>query len=451
MLPAISSCSSPAPSDKHAALPSQSIGERSVPEPPPGVIRNGYGEYLIYRMAEGTKKPISQEEFEVVFDLIEECRTINSPLDDRHQFLESKIQEKLGDGVHLAFVPRTLYELIYLQQCIQEDIANKNCCNAREQFAFFGHLPPGIAEEWEKKTRECCFWQLCEFDDEDYGDTFAPQNLAYFTHLKKIAGRLNVVALDLFKNSFEKDGFTFEAFEKIYHTLIPFFTQLSEPSSAFCEKVKKVKKSNFTVSVAKHFSEETTKVWGGTDQHPLGIVNARHEQIVKKAIQLECSQEAGKSVLLYRGGKFESDVLVIEKEGKKVANCVCLGTGLFAGAIYDGGATPFHYMRQSQLDAQVWMLPRDKLQSGSLPFHAYHVHPLAQLLSAGEYFHGRTKLWSMEPEAIVLRFYGAAKVRYERIRQICKSQMSKEDIEAKFKECKDKAFILASKETAQAL
>src|SRR5262249_36767687 len=141
--------------------------------------KNGYGEYLVYRSRpDGTKKAISEEEYQKIFDVIEKCRALKGDQipNDRHAYLKGKIQEVLGNDVQLAFVPRTLYSLIYLQQCIQEEIDLQSCANAKEMLLVWalGDANAAMGEVRQRKVKAIKdaksegFWQLCFYHDEDY-------------------------------------------------------------------------------------------------------------------------------------------------------------------------------------------------------------------------------------------------------------------------------------------
>lgn len=442
---------------------------RPLPQVPKGVIQNGYGEYLIYRLSlEGKKEAISVEEYEKIYDLIEECRALKGDQipENRHLYLKEKIQEKLGQEVLLAFIPRTLYELIFVKECIQEDIDNGTPLNVHEfgilsfsqkkEFEvqtknMFGSLKMAPEEEEKivKETLKQGFWQVCLFTDKDYELNFIPKyNVEYrYDHVKKIAARLNQVAIEYFKEHHSNpEGFNFQEITTTKDKLVNFYKELHSAHSELNAKAKKVISSTAYVGVAKEFAEEEVKIHGKADPFPKGIADERHENIIASAIQLECSQESVNHIILYRGAKFSEDALM-KKDffGKSLlGNSLSYGPGLFSGVLFDGGANPFHYMRKPWLDALALTVPIKKQYEGKTPFHIYHINPLIQMMSSGEFFHGRTKVWNHKPKDRIEGFYGGS-IEYSRILDCCKTERPQAKIEKQFKKYKDKTYILASK------
>ncbi len=204
---------------------------RQLPEIVQGIIKNGYGEYLIYRITpEGEKKTITDKEYEEIFNLIEDTRSLEGgwPV-DFHAYLRAKIQGQLGKEVEIAFIPRTLYEMIFLKECIEEEINRKQCCNVHE--THIGLIVRKEISEEQKKQRiqkvlEEKFWQQSLFQDKDYINPLLDSDYRN-NHLIKVAAKLNQIALNLFKTHAAcKEGFTYEeicvvqndtlAFLKIY-------------------------------------------------------------------------------------------------------------------------------------------------------------------------------------------------------------------------------------------
>lgn len=442
---------SPPPSEpkpKEEPKKSDSISASVMPAPPAGVIKNGYGEYLIYRLDEnGVKVSISEDEYKEIFSVIEECRTLKGdqiPL-DRHAYLRDQIRNKLKDDkLQVAFIPRTLYELIYLRECIQEDIDEQSVCNAKgllldrawaRPSSGIKKLKPEDVEEFKKGG----FWQYCIYDDQDYSDKFVQRN-EYDdrqAHLVKIASKLNEVALNRFENCQSKnEGFDYTEINKIYETTASFYNELHTENSPLHTRTQFDDRSE--PSIAKRFADEEHKI-RGHELHPLGISDPKSKQIVEKALELECSAQAVNHLILYRGSNFKKDGLVKEESPITLS----YGTGLFSGAIYDGGATAFHYMRNPKLDAHAIVVPLSEQLAEKTPFHVQYVHPLIGMMSYGEYFHSRTKIWTTEKR--ILGYKGSMVISYGQLDACCKSAQSQEELEKGFEAFKSKAYILATK------
>ena len=436
-----------------------------LPTPPDGVIKNGYGEYLVYRMShEGKRIAVSEKEYIEIFDIIEKTRT--QVPNNRHAYLEEKIQEKLGKEVQIAFIPRTLYEQIFLHECILEEMDKRNSLNAREVGAHavlettieekeepkenkgerYGlEMSSNDRKEYIKRGMQRAFWQLCIYKDQDYEQGFKKRHEDDYRqeHLVKVASKLNEVALAKFNGKI----FTFAEIVDVQNQEIDFFKSLKDPQS---ENYAKTKIRFLTYpSLAQRFRDEQHPI-RSHELYPLGIEKetGRGTQIVQKAVQLECTAEAVNHLLLYRGAKFDQDEMMRKddlanslSDEKELANSLSFGTSLYGGALYDGGATAIHYMRKIT-DAQVFMIPLEKQLKNETPFHAYFVHPLVSLGSMGEIFHARTKIWKLPDNAEVLGFLGLAKYKFSQIKECCKTDQTKENLKTSFAEYKSKAYIL---------
>lgn len=440
----------------NSPMPSTHKEERDIyvlPKPPVGIIKNGYGEYLVYRSSpDGGKIAISDVEYESIFEVIEAARLENP--NDRHSHLEGKIQEKLGKDVNIAFIPRTLYEQIFLHASIQEESEKHRILNAKELMTARALLRPReeisgfkLTSEERKKIIERSmkqgFWQLCIYDDIDYEEGFKNRHEDDYrkAHLVKIASKLNVVALSKFKGNGK--GFAFAELADVQREELHFFKSLKDPNSEIHAQAKKVSVMQ-GYTLADRFIKED-----GRDLHPLGVRNARDEEILQKALQLECSAEAVNQLILYRGAEFDKDEVTRKKSSYSpdspiLANTLSYGTSLYGGALYDGGATAVRYMRDGWEDAQAMIVPLKEHLAGHTPFHAFLVHPLISLCSHGEVFHARTKLWNHAPDESVMGFRGVGETDFKEINACCKTNDSKEKIVKDFAEYKCKAYILAS-------
>lgn len=121
----------------------------------------------------------------------------------------------------------------------------------------------------------------------------------------------------------------------------------------------------------------------------MGIRNETDAQIIRDAIAFECSKIAVHSLFLYRGSDFQKDSASSLPEQDKPYS-LSYGSSLFAGCLYDGGATAFHYMRNEK---NAYAVPLAFHQLDDSPFFVPTTHPVAQLSGDGEIFHARTKAW----------------------------------------------------------
>ena len=153
--------------------------------------------------------------------------------------------------------------------------------------------------------------------------------------------------------------------------------------------------------------------------------------IIRKAIQLECSRVACHSVLIYRGSNFHKDSIVSDNGS---VYSLSYGTGLFAGCLFDGGATVLYYTRNQ--DVYALAVPFE--ESGV--FYVPRDHCIAQMCGQGETFHARTKAWKDFPLDKVHGMWGTI----GRDRQHLKSEMNKDSMVEAFQAHKKAAVFLQS-------
>ncbi len=409
---------------------------RELPLPPSGAIQNGYGEYLVYRPNAGKAEPISQKEYEQIFDLLEQGRSLDNS--NKNEWLKQQIRTRLGQDIELTFIPRTLYEMLFVRACIQEDVQKGYCNNALET-RIWSHLINSEEKQLKRKLQEFS-WQHSLYEDADYKSNFAPKNgLDYRRgHLIECASRLNQVALQLLK-PVQAEGVTYAQIQTSAKELLQFFQEVNDPKTALHQKILKLGSDQY-VGIARECAEEEYRHWGKASSYPQGIATQRHLQIVDKALQIECSLEAAHSTVLYRGSKFQLDSLARNDS----PNSLSYGTSLFAGALYDGGAEAFHYMRSRLADAHAILVPRGEQKSA--PFHFFNVHPLIQVASKGEIFHSRSKVWKIDDKAKVVGWIGLGTIEYENLPPFLKSYRTQADLEQQFQKYKDAAYMLAAKE-----
>jgi hypothetical protein len=149
------------------------------------------------------------------------------------------------------------------------------------------------------------------------------------------------------------------------------------------------------------------------------------------------------SLILYRGSIFAKDELTRLENNSYMTNSLSYGTSPFAGSLYDRGATFFHYARKKNSDAVAFIVSLKEFTERKTIFHAYNVHPLIQLMSRGEYFHARTKIWKLNPQETITGFLGRAKYEYQTVKDSCKTEMPKEEVEKAFEKYKNSAYMLA--------
>lgn len=354
---------------------------------PPGKITMGHGEYIVFHQsADGLTSEVSKETYEEVYAIFmrnSPAAIINNGgmVDDclnRYETIKSQIKE-LDPTLEAVFVPRTLYELIFIRKCIEEDIEHKAVCEFVSSTLHASQRPEYAAmfaqfKEQYRTQREC--WHLCYFDHA--GDN-------EHREVKEMAFRLNKVMVDtLFP---QNEGFTHEKISTHVAREIEFLKAQFNIGSDLLERSRKGEKVDLIRSCSNpgpttNFRYELSK--------PMGIRNDADAKIITDAVALDCSTLAQKAFFLYRGASCLKDLPFCEKDETR-ASSISYGTSLFAGCVFDGGATAFHYMR-SRPYAYAISIPFDQLHES--PFFIPPTNAICQFAGDGEIFHGRSKAWA---------------------------------------------------------
>lgn len=426
--------STPIPSKKNVSLSKKSIF------PQEGILKNGFGEYLIYRVtADGRKQAISPGDYQVVFKIIENARVLKGDdfPEDRHAYLKAAIQAQLGPEVQIGFIPRSLYELIYLQECVQEILKNKETLCIDDSNELWKNLDSEEKITEIDKSLTKYFWQQCRFEDTDYiNQCFSESECDHRErYVQLVSEKLNKVALEKFNlESGDREGFSYFEIRNATKTVVEFFKNLRDESSVNNKIVKQVKPRD---NIAYAMACKTTA-------DPIGIANTRDIQLIKDAVKLECSQAAVNHLIFYRGGKYSSDAL--EKSflsDNLLQNSLSYGT-LFGGILYDRGACAYRYMRDFSNDSFAYPVSLKKLLEGTPPFTMPMVHPLITMMSSGEYFHGRTVVSSNDYKTKSYGFHGAGCLKISDLPRFCTTDILLEALKDKFAKFQNKVYVLSS-------
>ncbi len=315
-----------------------------------------------------------------------------------------------------------LYELIFIRKCIREDLKHNEVCSQLSPATYLKTVKledyEGDREKFESfqkgrlKTlaqKKC--WHLCYFDD--VGDNDHPG-------VRDVAYRLNRVVVKTLSPT--ADGFTPEELFKHVENEIEFLKKYySNNSVGHC-----------------NYPGPTTNFSGDSMRgaiRSMGIRDDKDAQIIRDAIAIECSQIARKAFFLYRGADFQNDSANCWSNKNKPYS-LSFGSSLFAGSLYDGGATAFYYMRKGK-NAYAIPVPFDHLNSS--PFFIPPTNTVAQLFGHGEIFHGRTKAWKDYDLKKIGGLPGSAKdFKTDHL----KSELSKDELLIQFQHYKNQAIQL---------
>ena len=381
------------------------------------------------------KEEISRDTFERVYGILNRYSPmgiINSgkngkngkngeTCSDRYRLIRSKIAE-VDATLEVVFIPRTLYELIFIRKCIKEDLKQKGICSGLCQGIHTWNLEEFKGDQIKytaflesvksaRLKRKC--WHLCYFADA--GDNDHPG-------VKDVVYRLNQYIVRKLISS--NEGFTYGELSERVEKEIQFLKEYYQnPISEIL--------SCATPGPTTNFATESTR---GSIK-PMGIRNENDAEIIRKAFALDCSKEATSGIILYRGGDFSRDSPFAWGD-RNIPYSLSYGTSLFAGCLFDGGATAFHYMR-SRKNAYALLIPLDQLRNNL--FYVPQAHSVTQLFSEGEIFHARTKAWKgFDIESINGMNVGAN----SHVRDHLKSDLTQEALIAQFLQYKNAAVQL---------
>ncbi len=393
---------------------------------PNGSINTGQGEYIVFHSLDGERKDVERDTYEKVYDILNSYAPIaivnrNSDsageCENRYSIIKSKVKE-IDPSLEIAFVPRTLYELIFIRKCIREDLKHGEICEELDSCRHsrtLKHFNEDVneydsfqRERAEYKEKRKC-WHLYSY--RDTGDNHHPG-------VRDVAYRLNRSISK--KLAPMHEGFTYEKLSQFAESEIEFLKQIYckiDSSISSCD--------NPGPTTSFGFESERGSI------KPTGIRNDKDAQIIRNAIAMECSKIAQRAFLLYRGGNFQKDAAIQRDKSYSLS----YGHSLFAGCLFDGGAIAFRYMR-NQENAYVISVPYDQLNNS--PFYLPSTNAITQLFGKGEIFHARTKAWKdFDPKNLGgISYYVAGDI------SLLKSELPKEEFIAQFQSYKDQAIQL---------
>jgi hypothetical protein len=338
---------------------------------PNQTVTQGYGEYIVYHQDKSGKiiEP-SRETFETTYSVLSH---FNSPkFDNRYEQISERIK-KIDPTLRITFIPRTYYELQLIKKAIKEDLSRKEYCPNEK-------TPPN--PYFPNNTKDC--WHISHFGQEEDNQAEAVKVLAFNLNQNLVK--------KLIKCPLENSSLKFSTITRLCEKQIQFFKNFA---------AMQISQLGFKGS---YFSEGplVRKFSSGS----MSIASDQDAQIVLNAETLECSKIAEKAHLLYRGTDFPTD-LPYSPQNDQHPYSFSFGSGLFAGAFYRQGATPFVYVKDSK-DGYVMAVPDKDLSHA--PIFIPNKHPICQLTSEnGVTFHPRTQVWRTNLEVYGFASYGTVK------------------------------------------
>ncbi|MBA2728659.1 MAG: hypothetical protein H0U49_10865 [Parachlamydiaceae bacterium] len=416
-----------------------------------GLITNGQGEYVLFR---NDNNHIEKSVFEKAYRIFVQYspEQIASRSKDaekeyacRYETIRKKVN-KIDPALEVAFIPRTLYELTYIENCIQEDLNNKSTCPIMTPSIhniYFANDKEGLDAFIKKTKEERMCWHALPFKNvmPENKNCGGDPDIVYRDDVIDIAYRLNKDIVN--RLSPKPGGLTYSELAAHVDTSIQFLTsfykktECGEIKRGVCKNQKKtcndttIYINGDDVGPTAHFGSEN--LFNTHDR--MGVWNDRQMQVIKSANKLDCSKVAQTSVLLHRGAKISLDNAYGCKTNK--VHSLSFGTGLFVGCFWDQGATPFRYMTEFNTAYSI-TVPLNELKSA--PFYVPPSHAIPQLLGKGESFHARTLAWKgVEPKEINM---GNLCAMGGNVNEHLQSEIPEHELKRKFKLYKANAILL---------
>jgi hypothetical protein len=386
-----------------------------LPPIPSQKIKNGYGEFVVFREDHGE---VDKETYLKVYEIFNDHslaaiakRNAGVPnVADIYKNRTESIKEKvkaIDSTLKIAFIPRTLYDLILLNKCIKEDVKNDyTACPLLDQ-PRWGKM---------KKTREKC-WHANYFPNQ--GNNNSPD-------VKDVAFRLNrSIAKNIIKY---KTGCTFGEFLKATNKEIKFLEDFAQTD---------------TIVDVKHLCRNQGPAYrfhSKARMERMALKSERQAQIIRNAVAFECSTLAQVTQPIYRSSDNKKGDTVVESTDEgDVVRTKSFGTSLFAGALHDPGASVITYTHQNpSYDFFIIPVPVSEHESG--PVFIPQTNAICQFSGYGESFHARTRAWKGFDVKKVLGVDGV--IGEDIYGDHLKSDLSKEQLKRKFEEYKSKSINL---------
>lgn len=317
------------------------------------LIEGGYGEFIIYKNDSKLSliTNLDKKTYQLCYQVFIKAKEITIE-NEKREFLECNLT-KIDPNIKITFIPRTLYELCFIQKCLKETLRLEDICK-NSKFARI-----------DRPESKC--WHGAYF--RDFGDD-------QDEIIIDLAYRLN----NSIVSNLKTDGpLSYDQITSIANEKLSFLNSCHQDSNSeiYCKlsEIVTERTSTSCIDITANMIDE----YHGASCKPFGIKTEKMKEIVLNAIALECSSAAKGKLILYRGAIAVDDRPLEYNEKNEVSSVQSLsyGTGLFAGGMYDPGATAFYYIRKEEKDASAILMPQE--DAASSPFAIPTTHPLCQM------------------------------------------------------------------------
>lgn len=292
-------------------------------------INDGYGDFIVFCTdAEGKRKNVDLDTYQAAMDIFKRFHPANG-IKNRKDSIEIALRE-ISPELKIQFVPRTLYEVAFLNAYLPED------SNPNQYLDLDEH-------EWTRSP------VVLDNNTWDNGKVeYRHERLE--AHVTKISHHMNDVFCKMLnEEQLKSDSLNFQEITHLFE--------------------KQSQQTMTRVDANLSWAEDLMK----------------NKDCLLNAIALESSPESADKVIAYRGGTPRKDHAELNGECYSLS----FGTSLFAGAFFDRWATVGNYVRNRPGYAYVVDPNEDSFKL----FHYPQLPTTASILTEGETFHVRTKGW----------------------------------------------------------
>jgi hypothetical protein len=378
---------------------------------------------------------VSREIFDQAYEILCEAYTPHNK-ENLYASLRGRIQQ-IDPDLDIAFIPRTLYELLFIHAAIKEEIGERDGFGERKDmvcwpvrnylnnpsqkkpflfFELFFRFDGKSSEEFVAYMNSDDFF---ETEEANYIPESRPTLPQKETHWKEAWRKRIITQREKFMVSCQKCWHICHFTDKIPGNSSHSYVQLlayrlnnllietmkptrcfsGQQLSSFLEKEIVFYKNHCRdwskrklgeVLLAQNFSDDRGGPGCSLAFSSLGIGNDITAQVLRNALALECNEIAKNAFILYRGANTDLSMIThfLDTSHSHI-HTFSFGTGLFSGILYDSTAAPF-YFTVDYTDTLTIVIPYGEYAES--PFHIPSTHPVVQIASSGEFWHPRSKI-----------------------------------------------------------
>lgn len=388
-------------------------------------ILNGYGEFVTYPLNKETAL-LTEEEYYKFYDIFSKysagCPA--NQYEDRFNLISKEINE-INKNCKIAFIPKTLYELVLLRKIIKEDIKSNKCCPGRKRINYqrkICSVSRGIItlELDIQKTSQ----SYLHITDSEKRNRYINEDIEKLKiSINDAKERINnlqekekqlklkkcwhhipiqtknnlkdndetqVKKISYFLNCFFAKKCLVQEPPFSYSTILKLIEQEFQFFQNYMEDGRKEESQNLPMPSFIKEVDSPTRLFRYVGRQSYGkslaIWQESDKDFIRQVIQAECSEVAKTSIFLCRASLRDMDSPIYVSRYSDTVS-LSFGTSLFAGIMHDLTATVW-YLRLQKKNFYMIRVPVEELNSSC--FYFPKANTICQLFSQGETFHART-------------------------------------------------------------